>query len=346
MTLFDVLKRVSRSFYLTLRILPDAVRGPIGLAYLFCRTADTLADTSLLPADERLKFLERFREQFRSDNPSWETIREIRERALRNPEDSAERLLLSRIEDCFKAFMECAEGDRERIRWLVSTLTRGMEMDLTCFPPGRTAPPVALPTDEDLDRYCYYVAGCVGDFWTRMAVAHFPSMSGWEEAEMRRRGVRFGKGLQMTNILKDLSKDLARSRCYTPQTLLDRFGLTPTNLAAGPPPDRYRPLLVPLIRLTLEHLDVARDYALSIPRREVRLRLACWWPLLFALKTLLAVYRSDRLLDPGFTVKITRGEVYAIMLKTGLVIFSNRELGKIFDHFKREVTESVDGLTN
>jgi farnesyl-diphosphate farnesyltransferase len=346
MTLFDVLKRVSRSFYLTLRILPGAVRRPIGLAYLFCRTADTLADTALLPAGERLKSLELFREQFRSDQLSWETIREIRDRALRNPGDSSERLLLSRIEECFNAFMECAEGDRERIRWLVSTLTRGMEMDLTCFPPGQTAAPVALPADEDLDRYCYYVAGCVGDFWTRTAVAHFPSLAGWNEAEMRRSGVRFGKGLQMTNIIKDLSKDLARGRCYLPKTLLDRFGLTPSDLAGGLPPGRLRALLVPPIRLTLDHLEVARGYALSIPRQEIRLRLACWWPLLFALKTLSAVYRSDRLLDPGITVKITRFEVYAVMARTAIRVFSNRGLEKIFDQFKQEVTDSVGGLTN
>lgn len=341
MILPEILKRVSRSFYLTLRILPDGVRKPIGLAYLFCRTADTLADTSLIPPGERLKVLEWFRAQFRSGEISWETVREIRNRAAANGEESADQILLGRIEDCFRALLECSAGDQDRIRWLVTLLTRGMEMDLTCFPVGGTTPAVPLATDEDLDRYCYYVAGCVGDFWTRMAVAHFPSMAGWNEATMREWGVRFGKGLQMTNIIKDLSKDLSRGRCYLPKTLLDRFGLTAVDLQSGPPPDQYRPALVPLIHIALDHLTVGRDYALSVPRREIRLRLACLWPLLFALKTLAAIIRSDRLLNPEITVKITRREVYSLMALSSILVFSNHRLSCLFNKLKREVINSL-----
>ncbi len=52
-----LLKQVSRSFYLTLRILPDAIRPQIGLAYLLARATDTIADTSLVPVDRRLEAL-------------------------------------------------------------------------------------------------------------------------------------------------------------------------------------------------------------------------------------------------------------------------------------------------
>ena len=56
-----LLRQVSRSFYLSLRVLPSAVREPIGLAYLLARAADTVADTRLVPRAERLSHLETLR---------------------------------------------------------------------------------------------------------------------------------------------------------------------------------------------------------------------------------------------------------------------------------------------
>src|ERR1700710_382709 len=52
-----LLKGVSRSFYLTLRVLPVGMRDPIGLAYLLARAADTIADTSLITPGQRLELL-------------------------------------------------------------------------------------------------------------------------------------------------------------------------------------------------------------------------------------------------------------------------------------------------
>ena len=40
----DVLKGVSRSFYLSLRVLPKSLREPVGLAYILARAADTISD--------------------------------------------------------------------------------------------------------------------------------------------------------------------------------------------------------------------------------------------------------------------------------------------------------------
>ena len=58
----EILRSVSRSFYLTLAVLPANVREQVGLAYLLARAADTLADTDLIPRDVRLKHLGLFRE--------------------------------------------------------------------------------------------------------------------------------------------------------------------------------------------------------------------------------------------------------------------------------------------
>ena len=157
-------------------------------------------------------------------------------------------------------------------------------MDLTTFPGEEEGQLVALKTRDDLDSYTYYVAGCVGEFWTEMHMAHHPSLKDWDVAEMKKRGVRFGKGLQMTNILRDLSKDLRLGRCYLPQEDLETLELAPSDLLDPQAIDRVRPLLHSLLEVTLAHYREGWNYTLAIPRQEVRMRLA-WEGQLVALKT-------------------------------------------------------------
>ena len=124
------------------------------------------------------------------------------------------------------------QDDQGRIRDLVLTLTQGMRMDLTLFPAeNETAGELcALRSRTDLDLYTYYVAGCVGEFWTKTTVAHRPALQHWDLAAMADLGVRFGKGLQLTNILRDLAEDLRRGRCYLPQDDLNTLEVNPQEL--------------------------------------------------------------------------------------------------------------------
>lgn len=312
----DLLKKVSRSFYLTLLAVPRTVRDQVGLSYLFARAADTIADTDLIDRGGRLLFLKQFKAQFAGDQVGWSDVRAIQAALIQHQTESAERALLERLEDCFRLYLAFAPEDRRRIRELLSTLTNGMEMDLTVFPGDSALDLTALRTLDDLDRYTYYVAGCVGEFWTAMMCAHLPSLTRWNATEMAAIGVRFGKGLQLTNILKDLARDLQRGRCYIPEMLLREAGLAPKDLLT---PDRlsaFRPVLVKLLRIALEHLDQGWLYTMAIPRREIRLRLACMWPILFAGATLQRVVASPDLLNPSVNVKMSKRHVRGIMALT------------------------------
>ena len=122
------------------------------------------------------------------------------------------------------------EDDRTRIQSVVVTLTRGMEMDLTTFPSEESGRVVALKGPDELDSYTYYVAGCVGEFWTAMTLAHTPPLKHWDAPHMSELGVRFGKALQLTNVLRDVPKDLRNGRCYLPESELVQVGLTPEEL--------------------------------------------------------------------------------------------------------------------
>lgn len=341
--LWEILKQVSRSFYLTLWVVPGKLRDQLGIAYLFCRAADTIADSDLIPSTERLKYLCLFREQFESRVISHQTITEIQNSLVGHQGDFADKVLLDHLGDCFQIFQGFSREDQDRIRHLVVTLTKGMEMDLTYFATEACGMLRALPSGHELDQYCYYVAGVVGEFWTQMLIGHFPSLKAWDEARMQKLGVHFGKGLQMTNVLKDIGKDLARGRCYLPQSMLNEFGLNPEGLRGSVSPKPLRPLLAYLIRLTLYHLEGGWQYILAIPRREVRLRLACLWPHLFAVRTLQRTYHSDDLLNPRAVVKISHRQVYSTMALATLLVFSNRMLSRYYGYLRGELMARIVG---
>ncbi len=298
----DLLKQVSRLFYTTLAVVPADVRDQVSLAYLFARAADTIADTDLIDRHRRLDFLSQLKSQFAGDQIVWGQVQDIQRAIGPLQQHSAERVLLERLDQCFRLFLDFSPEDRRRVQRLMTTLTQGMEMDLSTFL-GQTADDLtALKTVDDLDRYTYYVAGCVGEFWTDLMCGHRKALASWNVREMSAVGVRFGKGLQLTNIVKDVAHDLQKGRCYIPEPMLAEAGLTPRDLL-----DQQN--------LT-EHLDQGWLYTMAIPRYETRLRLSCMWPILSGGESLKLVMNSPDLLNPAVKVKIPRSTVYRIMVMT------------------------------
>lgn len=332
-----VLKSVSRSFYLTLAVLPADVRRQVGLAYLLARAADTIADTDLIERSRRLHYMMRFREWISETNHKVDSVREIQAALLPHQCALRERTLLERLEDCGRILEAFTLGDQERIRRVLGILTEGMVRDLTIFPGSTAGDLVALKTLADLDQYTYDVAGCVGDFWTRMMCAHRRALRDWDVEAMAQAGVRFGKGLQLTNVLRDMSADLRRGRCYIPEELLNEAGLTPSDLLDPAALPKFRPVLTRLLRIALEHLDQGWLYTMGVPRRELRLRLSCVWPILFGVKTLQRVSTSPRLLDPRITIKVTRGEVYRDMALSAGTLGCGILLTGYYGHLRKGV---------
>ena len=334
----DVLKGVSRSFYLTLRILPKPLREPIGLAYLLARTADTIADRR--QAGARLEALVAFRAQVAGPADSG-VLEDITSNSLDSESSREEQALFESLVDSFALLESLDAADQEQVRRVVITLTEGIEMDLTVFPDADSGALAALPNGADLDRYTYLVAGCVGEFWTAVTAAHTPSLKGLDLAEMSELGVRFGKALQLTNALRDLPGDLRNGRCNLPADELEAAGLSPEDLLDSASEERAREVLVPWMRTALEHFEAAEEYLLAIPRRSVRLRLACLWPLILGLGTLARLARSGKWLDSDSTVKVSRIWVYRMMLMSFPTVCSNRGLRRWIRGFRRQVERSI-----
>ena len=313
-----ILKRVSRSFYLTLAILPKPVRNQVGLAYLLARAADTIADTGQLEDTIRIQCLHKMKTQFLQDKVNWDDIREIQALVGSHQQNPAEEALLRELEHCFILYQKLRLEDQARLGRLLPIIIEGMEFDLTQFPDKATEEVTALACMEDLDYYTYAVAGCVGDFWTHMMCSHLRGLAQWDRNVMAPVGIRYGKGLQLVNILRDLPQDLRRGRCYVPIALLKEVGMSPKDLLDKQNAPIFQPVLRRLVHMALEHLDQGWRYTLAIPRSEIRLRLACMWPILIGVRTLQGLLASPNLLDPSAPVKTSRGEVYRMMALTTL----------------------------
>jgi farnesyl-diphosphate farnesyltransferase len=331
-----LLKSVSRSFYLTLRVLPKAMREPVGLAYLLARAADTIADTTLLPQQQRLEFLLAFRACVNGTGDR-EVLERIAVEVGTGQRDSDEKKLLESLKPALALLGQMEAADLEAVRAIVATLTQGMEFDLRTFPDESSGNLIALQEYADLDRYTWFVAGCVGEFWTKMTWAHAPGSLAGEAELMLERGVRFGKALQLTNILRDCGKDLRIGRCYLPSSILARYGLAPEELLQMQNSKRSRPLLFELVRRDLDHYRAAMDYTLALRPSAIRLRLACLWPLLIGLETMALLVRNEAWLDPAKASKIGRGHVYRIMTRSLLSARSNRLLRKWMERLIRKV---------
>jgi farnesyl-diphosphate farnesyltransferase len=318
------LKAVSRSFYLTLSVVPAGMRDPVGVGYLLACMADTIADTSVIEPAQRLALLLELRAQVRgeSDDPAFARRLAIEVAA----HQSKERRLLESIGAALQVLANLDESDRNATRDIVTKLTTGMERDLRTFPDERSGRVVALAEFDELDHYTYLVAGCVGEFWTKMTYAHVPGALIGDPAQAIERAVRFGKALQLTNVLRDCAKDLRIGRCYLPVSMLSRYGLAPEDLLSPDASARARPVMFALVGVALDHYRAAIDYTLSISAWSPRLRLASLWPIFIGLGTFLLLVDNDEWLDPQKVSKVRRGEVYRIIARSVAMVASDRLL--------------------
>jgi farnesyl-diphosphate farnesyltransferase len=314
-----LLRQVSRSFYLTIRVLPSAIRPQIGTAYLLARATDTIADTELAPVAARREALAGLRDSIlAAADGRVATVPNFREiagtgEAPARWEAHAERTLLVEIESVLRDLREFAPDDRRRIRDVLETITSGQGMDLEKFGDAVSGRIAALATEGELDDYTYRVAGCVGEFWTRTCRAHLFPQAALEDASLIDRGIRFGKGLQYVNVLRDLPRDLRRGRCYVPSEELSRAGLRPESLLEPDSMPSFRNLYNNYLDRAVAYLTDGWEYINALPRNQVRVRLACAWPVLIGIKTVAGLRRAN-VLDDRERIKISRREVRAIIL--------------------------------
>jgi farnesyl-diphosphate farnesyltransferase len=312
--LTSLLRDVSRSFYLTMRMLPGPVRRQISLAYLLARTTDTIADAGSAGVTSRLQALAALRGNIlgRADAPpALEPFRS-------SQATPAEQVLLERCPESLCLLRQLDPDDCRLVGEVLDVIIGGQELDLQRFADATGARIVALRTEAELDDYTYRVAGCVGEFWTRLCAARLWPGAALDNQALERLGARFGKGLQLVNILRDIPRDLRNGRCYVPAQSLAAAGLAPEDLLSAQNQSRFQPVFDHLLALAQGHLAAGWEYIRLLPKTRARLRLACAWPLLIGARTLRKL-RLENMLANSRPIKISRPEVRSLILRSILL---------------------------
>ena len=287
-----ILKSVSRSFYLTIQFLPRPLREPVSLAYLLARATDTIADTSTIAASVRLTTLHDLARVITGEL-EFEAIEGTLREFSAQQSDQHERILIENLRSCFDWLAKIEAADRAEIRAVLRTIVRGQRFDVERF--GDRSTLNSLSSAGELEEYTYLVAGCVGEFWTKLGFRRLPPFATRSPDEMARLGVSYGKGLQLINVLRDRNADLRNGRDYLPAEELAKSQL--------------EEVFARWLGEAEEQLDRGIDYCCSLTNWRVRFATAL--PALIGARTIALLRTAGPAREK---IKVPRRKVQLIVL--------------------------------
>ena len=323
----SILARVSRSFYLSIRLLPKKLRDPVSLGYLLARASDTIADTTELPLELRMEKLQLLIRGIQGE-ALGDAIVDLSVSLAPLQKNKAERALIESLQPCLDWLEQSEVLDREEVRAVLEQINRGQLLDLKRFRNPKQL--VALKTAADLNEYTYFVAGSAGEFWTRLCFRHLPKFTAQAEAEMLEKGKRYGMGLQLINILRDAGADLRSGRCYFPHDELAAVAMEPSQILREP--ERFLPIYRKWREKAESGVRAGIDYACAI--KNARVRVATALPGLIGARTLVL------LRDAGATalhrhIKVSRKEVRAIVASLIFSFGSRSRINSLYRELSR-----------
>jgi farnesyl-diphosphate farnesyltransferase len=317
------LDRVSRTFALTIRMLREPLRTYASAAYLLCRIVDTVEDAETLSTDVKCRYLralcDRIKDPALMRSPAdgelfprpgtWEEHLTHHEAAIL---DLIRSFPAPIQEIVFQYVIEMTEG-------MIKFLEQQDEFGV-----------LQIQTDEQLDQYCYYVAGTVGLMLNEM----FAAISGADPSVATAAAVELGIGLQLTNIVKDIQKDRLRNINYCPQEGNPHW-------PAQTPPHRVNDPVGEILTLasaTISHLTSGKEYLLNLESNLKQYKLFCVTNYLMAWKTLEACLRDSLRSTSPVGAKISRFSVYLTLLESHGCVASSQFLNWRADRLRDTCT--------
>ena len=324
----EILPAVSRTFAVSIRLLPGELGAAVRYAYLICRIADTLEDEPNMPAKSKAALLDLLAACF----DDARSVVAFRDAAAMVAGDPAHVRLVQNTELVFAAYRELPERTREIVQRWIHEMIAGMRKFVLAYPRG-----VRIQSLDEYKEYCYYVAGTVGYLLTDLWHEHSPSIDDHRYAILRDRCRAFAEALQTVNILKDVARDAEHENSiYIPEQLLRQHGSGHATILAPNRARETRAALSEMTELAWHDLDEAKSYLLAIPRRAVSIRLFCALPLLFAYATLRDLTRSSDAPARHAVVKISRSEVKSLTVLSVIGVLSNRAMARLVERARRK----------
>ncbi|MEO1052016.1 MAG: phytoene/squalene synthase family protein [Bacteroidota bacterium] len=317
----DMLQGVSRTFALTIPQLPPKLRHIVSNAYLLCRIVDTIEDEPEIEAKQKQELCKRFINLV-GEKDNAEDFKNTLAPLLSKNTIPAEHELIKHLPRVIAITHAFDEDQQKALKRCIRIMADGMAY----FQNHTTGE--GLENLEEMDRYCYFVAGVVGEMLTDLFAIYSPEMKA-KHTEMMDLAVSFGQGLQMTNILKDIWEDQERSACWLPKDIFEKEGFDLGNMN-GTSNDNFQKGLEKLIAVAHAHLENAFKYTLLIPAKEAGIRKFCLWALGMAILTLKKINHNKGFTDSG-EVKISRKSVKRTIIATHLTAKSDLMLKLLFN---------------
>ncbi|MEI7796342.1 MAG: phytoene/squalene synthase family protein [Methylococcaceae bacterium] len=321
-----LLAGVSRTFALTIPQLPTSLVAVIANAYLLCRIVDTIEDEVSLSPEQKRYFCSEFIHVVKTGENSEIFALELAP-LLSNQTIPAEHQLIHVLPRVIQITHSFETPQVAALSECVNTMAKGMPI----FQAQNLHD--GLATLAEMDKYCYYVAGCVGEMLAKLFCLYSPEIAK-NETELMKLSVSFGQGLQMTNILKDIWEDAQRGVCWLPQDIFTETGFDLKNLTPETNDAAFSEGLEHLISVAHEHLHNALRYTLLIPAHEIGIRKFCLLALGMAVLTLKKI-KSNLKFNRSEQAKITRNSVKATIIATDLTVRSDYLLTTLFNMTSR-----------
>jgi farnesyl-diphosphate farnesyltransferase len=321
-----ILPRVSRTFALSVRVLPGELGRAVLAAYLLCRIADTIEDAPDLGSELKAATLDRLTLCFDDSNVCAPLAADL----AHWPGDPAHVELSAGTDRVFALYRSLPVATQRHVQIWVTEMVRGMRKFVLLYPDG-----IRIQTLDEYKEYCYYVAGTVGYLLTDLWHEHSHAVSEAVYTRLREKSRQFGEALQTVNILKDVAADAEHENSiYIPQQALREHGSGHDTILSQAHERANHAALTDLVKLAWADLEDAVRYLLMVPRRAWSIRTFCVWPLLFAFATLRDLTQSRAMLQRGGVVKITRAEVKSLLVLAPLLVGSNNAVRWLVERVK------------
>jgi farnesyl-diphosphate farnesyltransferase len=320
----EELGKVSRTFALNIKVLGEKLRRPVLLAYLYMRIADTVEDDPDLPAKEKADLLKKFSQAVNSGGKNADEFTESLPQSWKNS-DKADYALSSNAAIVLPLLSEYPEPVASTIQKAVEEMCGGMAE----FAERREKANgwFFIESELDLDRYCYFVAGLVGNMLTELFCYSIKNFDKEQQKKLRNLSVSFGLSLQLVNIIKDLQEDSLRKVCFVPMEYCRKQGINSVQEFFSPEtsPEKKHSITNELIKKAKKHLQDSKNYIKTLPRSEHRIRLFCLWPSLMAADNLRVIAEGGN--------KISRKSVKKIIRRSTIFGWSNLWVERAFSIF-------------
>ncbi|EQD49254.1 squalene/phytoene synthase family protein [mine drainage metagenome] len=330
-----ILARVSRTFALTIPELPGDLRTIVGNAYLLCRIADTIEDDMELTPEAKTRFHDDLNHIVTGKlNPQRFADALIPHLYAQTPD--AERELVANSHAVMMVTATFSDQTKASISRCLTIMCRGMPTF------QRHVSLAGLSDLDELNQYCYYVAGVVGEMLTDLFCEHSEAIASRRSLLMPL-AASFGQGLQMTNILKDFWEDRGGGSCWLPRDIFLHEQCDLTHIQMGQDNNGFQNSMRLLIGITQAHLRNAFKYALLIPPDETGIRNFCLWAIGFAV---LSLQKLNHNLDfeSGSEVKISRTTVRRVTRMVRWTVRHDRLLSWMFQLVVRGLPETQPTL--